>query len=88
MHSHRKRHASNVLTYLSEPTVIVRTMSLDGYHTYTSLLVLLSLTMYRHRSSNCTIILPVVEGWGPLHMSMRITIVSCYSVCMHAALCS
>ena len=46
MHCDRQRHASSALAYLSEPTVIACTMSLDGYHTYTSLLVLLSLTMH------------------------------------------
>ena len=50
-------------------------MSLDGYHTYTSLIVLLSLTMYRHRPSNCAIMLPVLEGCGPLGVAMITTVV-------------
>ena len=70
MHCDRQSHASNVLAYLTEPTVIVCTMSLDGYHTYTSVIVLLSLTMYRHRPSNCTIILPVLEGCGTVGVAM------------------
>ena len=70
MYCDRQSHASNVPAYLTKPTVIVCTMSLDGYHTYTSLFVLLSLTMHRHRPSNCTIILPVLEGCGPLAVAM------------------
>ena len=80
MHCDRQRHASNVLPYISEPTVIVCTMSLDGYHTYTSLLVLLSLTMHRHRPSNCTIILPVLEGCGPLEFAMLTAVVGVVGV--------
>ena len=75
MHCDRQRHASNILTFLSEPTVIVCTMSLDGYHTYTSLIVLLSLTMHRHRPSNCTKILPVLEGCGPLGVAIFTAVV-------------
>ena len=70
MHCGRQWHASNVLAYLTEPTVIVCTMNLDGYHTYISLIVLLSLTMHKHRPSNCTNILPVLEGCGPLGVAM------------------
>ena len=70
MHCDRQRHASNVPAYLTEPTVIICTMNLDGYHTYTSLIVLLSLTMHRHRPSNCTIILPVLDGCVPLGVAM------------------
>ena len=69
MLGHRQRHARNVLAYLAEPIVIVCTMSLGGYHTCTSLIVLLSLTMHRHRSSNCTI-LPVLESCDPLGVAM------------------
>ena len=75
MHCDRQRHASNVLSYLSEPTVIVCTMSLDCYYTYTSLFVLLSLTLNRHRPSNCTIILPVLEGCGPLGVAMLTAVI-------------
>ena len=75
MHCDRQRHASNVPAYLSEPTVVVCTMSLDGYHTYTSLIVLLLLTMHRHRPSNCIIILPVLEGCGPLQFAMLTAVV-------------
>ena len=75
MHCDRQRHASNVLAYLTEPTVIVCTMSLDGYHTYTSLIVLLSLTMHKHRPSNCTIILPLLEGCSPLGVAMLTAVV-------------
>ena len=75
MHCNRQRHASNVSAYLTEPTVLVYTMSLDGYHTYTSLIVLLSLTMQRHRPSNCTITLPVLEGCGPLGVAMLTAVI-------------
>ena len=51
-------------------------MSLDGYHTYTSLFVLLSLTMHIHRPSNCTIKLPVLEGCGPLEVAMLTAVVA------------
>ena len=75
MHCDRQRHASNVLAYLTESTVIVCTLSLDGYHTYTSLFVLLSLTMHRHRPSSCTNILPVLDGCGPLGVAMLTAVV-------------
>ena len=85
MYCGRQRHASNVLAYLAEPTVIVCTMSLDGYHTYTSLIVLLSLTMHRHRPSNCTIILPVLEGCGPLGVAMLTAVVGVVRVAVLTA---
>ena len=59
-------------------------MSLDGYHTYISLFVLLSLTMHRHRPSNCTIILPVLEGCGPLGVAMLTAVVGVVGVALLA----
>ena len=53
---------------------------MDGYHTYTSLIVLLSLTMHRHRPSNCTIILPVLEGCGPTGVAMLTAVVGVVGV--------
>ena len=85
MHCNRQRHASNVPAYLTEPTVIVCTMSLDGYHTYTSLFVLLSLTLNRHRPSNCTIILPVLEGCGPLGVAMLTAVIRVVGVAVATA---
>ena len=46
MHCDRQSHASNVLAYLAEPTVIVCTMSLDGYHTYVHIINCPSITDY------------------------------------------
>ena len=43
--------------------------------TYTSLIVLLSLTMHKHRSSNCTNILPVLEDCGPLGVAMLTAVI-------------
>ena len=80
MHRDRQSHASNVLAYLTEPTIIVCTMSLDGDHTYTSLFALLSRTMHRHRPSNCAIILPVLEVCGPLGVAMVTAVVGAVGV--------
>ena len=65
MHS---AHASSALAYLSEPTVIVCTMSLDGYHMYTSLIACPSITDY-------TYYVPVLEGCGPPGVAMLMTVV-------------
>ena len=40
-----------------------------------TLIVLLSLIMHRHRSSNCTITLPVLEGCGPVGVAMLTAVV-------------
>ncbi len=40
-----------------------------------TLIVFLSLTMLRHRPSNCTIILPVLEGCGPVGVAMLTAVV-------------
>ena len=82
---HRQGHASNVLAYLAEPTVIVCTVSLGGYHTYTSLIVFLSLTIHRHRPSNCTIILPVLEGCGPVGVAVLTAVVGVVGVAVLTA---
>ena len=83
MHCNRQRHASNVIAYFTEPTVIVCTMSLDGYHT--SLIVLLSRTVHRHRPSSCTIILLVLEGCNPLGVAMLTAVVGIVGVAVLAA---
>ena len=69
--------------YLTEPTVIACTMSLDGYRTYMSLFVLLY--MHRHRPSNSTNILPVLEGCGPLGVAMLTAIVGVVGVAVLTA---
>ena len=51
---------------------------------YTSLIVLLSLTMHNHRPSNCTNILPVLEGWGPLGVAMLPAVVGVVGVALLA----
>ena len=42
---------------------------------YTSVIVLLSLIMHKHRPSNCTNILPVLDGCGPLRVVMLTAVV-------------
>ena len=85
MHCDRQKHGSNVLAYLAEPIVIVCTMSLGSYHTCTSLIVFLSLTIHRHRPSNCTIILPVLEGCRPVGVAMLTAVVGVVGVAVLTA---
>ena len=50
-----------------------------------TLIVFLSLTMLRHRPSNCTIILPVLEGCGPVGVAMLTAVVGVLGVAVLAA---
>ena len=76
MHCDRQRHASNVLAYLSEPTVIVL-YNEPGWLSYVHIRNCPSMTdyAYKHRPSNCANILPVLEGCGPLGVAMLTAVV-------------
>ena len=56
-----------------------------GWLSYASLFVLLSLTLNRHRPSNCTITLPVLEGCGALGVAMLTAVIRVVGVAVSTA---